>query len=130
MVSNEFSLICSASCQRDLRAGVGVDAKRHGYSPFYWWWTTRSAGPGQLTRIDFCNRRASPLTSQDVELYEFYWVGGACRLGISCRAWRFLPGESPALGKKKPALSPAPVFVFFAMGRTALRRLPTLHDVA
>ena len=52
--------------QRDLRAGVGVDAERHGYSPFFWWWTAPSAGPGRMARRNFCNGHASPLTAQAI----------------------------------------------------------------
>src|SRR5207244_10422788 len=54
--------------QRDLRAGVGVDAERHGYSPFQIWWRTRVLQTLGKARTRFCNARATRLTGQVTDI--------------------------------------------------------------
>jgi hypothetical protein len=59
-----------------------------------------------MARRNFCNGCASALTWYAIDYIHLFFLPHRPSLGMNCRVGRFLPSVP---GKKKPALSPAPV---------------------
>ena len=80
-----------------------------------------------MTRRNFCNARATPLTEQTIDVMRLISLITRLPLGIPCRSRQFLPVRP---GKKKPALLPAPVLNSQVLSARFLRSLQALHDGA
>jgi hypothetical protein len=66
-----------------------------------------------MTRIDFCNRRASPLTSQVIDITAVFQRPRMPWLGMNCRWWRFLPSLELCAGQEKTgAVASAGFYIF------------------